>query len=226
MKTFISYQPNYHKGSQMKRFAFTMIELVLVIVVLGILAALAMPRMDRDLRQEAKDNLLSAIRYTQHLALMDDKTDPYDADWQKKLWKISFTVSATDNTATFYTISSDENKNGSISNEETAIDPVNGKYMYNTSGATVGIDANESPNIFIGKKYGIDTMAFSGGCSDAQKNIAFDQLGRPHNGIGTATNNYSKYMTSNCTITIGFVDTDIAPLVLTIATETGNVSGN
>jgi len=49
----------------MKHSAFTMIELVLVIVVLGILAALAMPRLERDLRQEAKDNLLSAIRYTQ-----------------------------------------------------------------------------------------------------------------------------------------------------------------
>jgi len=56
--------------------AFTMIELILVIVVLGILAALAMPRVDRDSRQEAADNILSAIRYTQHLALMDNKTNP------------------------------------------------------------------------------------------------------------------------------------------------------
>ena len=63
--------------------AFTMLELVFVIVVLGILAALALPRMDRDLRQEAKDNILSAIRYTQHLALMDNKTNPLDANWQR-----------------------------------------------------------------------------------------------------------------------------------------------
>lgn len=60
----------------MKHPAFTMIELVFVIVVLGILSALAMPRIDRDLRQEAKDNILSSIRYTQHLALIDEKTNP------------------------------------------------------------------------------------------------------------------------------------------------------
>ena len=70
--------------------AFTMIELVFVIVVLGILAALALPRMDRDLRQEAKDNLLSDICYTQHLALTDNKTNPADPNWQSKLWKITF----------------------------------------------------------------------------------------------------------------------------------------
>ena len=60
-----------------------MIELVMVIVVLGILAVLAMPRLDRDLRQEAGDNILSAIRYTQHMALMDDVTNPNDNEWQK-----------------------------------------------------------------------------------------------------------------------------------------------
>ena len=63
---------NLHKQSK----AFTMIELVFVIVVIGILAALALPRIERDLRQEAADNILAAIRYTQHLALNDNKTDP------------------------------------------------------------------------------------------------------------------------------------------------------
>jgi len=207
----------------MKHSAFSMIELVLVIVVLGILAALAMPRLERDLRQEAKDNLLSAIRYTQHLALIDDKTDPFDTSWQKKLWKITFSTSTLGNMAFFYTISSDINKNGSISKNETAIDPANGKHMFNTNGnPTIGSD--ESPNIFIGKKYGIISMTFNGGCS--AQHIAFDQLGRPHNGLGSATNSYSQYMTSDCRITVGFTNTNITPIIITIATETGYVSAN
>lgn len=209
---------NLHKHTK----AFTMIELVFVIVVLGILAAVALPRMDRDLRQEAKDNILSAIRYTQHLALMDDKTDPSNTNWQKELWKITFSTS-TNNLANFYTISSDKIPYAAVSKDETAIDPANGKYMYNAGGTTV-INSDESPNIFIGKKYGINSMDFNRGCSGAQ-HIAFDNLGRPHNGVGGATNDYSKYMTTDCIITIGFVD-DITALNITITTETGNVSGD
>lgn len=206
------------------RNAFTMIELVFVIVVLGILAALALPRMDRDLRQEAKDNILAAIRYTQHLAINDNKTDPSDNTWQKELWQIRFATSNITNRAFFYTISSDTDQDGAVDPEETAIDPANGKYMYNAN-ADPDIDPDESPNIFIGKKYGIDEIEFDEGCEDIQ-HIAFDHLGRPHTGIGGASNDYSKYMTTDCTIEFGFVDTSITPLTVTIATETGHVSAD
>jgi prepilin-type N-terminal cleavage/methylation domain-containing protein len=206
-----------------ERKAFTMLELVFVIVVLGILAALALPRMDRDLRQEAADNILSAIRYTQHLALNDDKTDPFDSNWQQKLWMIRFTTS-TSNTGSFYTISSDLDKSGSVNKTEAAIDPINGKYMYNSSGAFVGIASDESPNIFIGKKYGIDSLTPSGGCSS--QHIAFDNLGRPFSGLKTTTggtlaaNDYATYMSSDCNLTFGFVDS-LSPLIITIEKETG-----
>lgn len=206
----------------MKRPAFTMLELVFVIVVLGILASLAIPRLERDLRQEAKDNLLSAIRYTQHLALIDDKTDPADPNWQKKLWKISFSTSA-DNLANFYTVSSDTNQDETVDENETAIDPANGKYMF-TNDST--IDASESPNIFIGKKYGVINMTFSGGCSNDDPDIGFDHLGRPHNDIVDAENDYDQYMSQDCTITVDFVDDDITNLNITIATETGYVSAD
>ncbi len=202
--------------------AFTMLELVFVIVVLGILASLALPRMDRDLRQEAKDNILAAIRYTQHLALNDDKTDPTDTNWQKELWQIRFT-SGADNLANYYTVSSDADHDDSVDKDETAIDPANGKYMF-TDDST--IDTDESANIFIGKTYGIDDIEFDGGCDgDDSQHIAFDHLGRPHNGIGAATNNYSQYMTEDCTIEFGFADGS-TPLTVTIATETGHVSAD
>ena len=213
----------------MKHSAFTMIELVLVIVVLGILASLAMPRLDRDLRQEAADNILSAIRYTQHLALIDDKTDPSNNNWQQKLWMIRFTVSTT-NTSSFYTVSSDTDKSGTVNKIECAIDPINGKYMYNSSGAFVEIGSDESPNIFIGKNYGIDSLTLNGGCSS--QHIAFDNLGRPFNGLKTTpsgtlgANDYAQYMTRDCSMTFGFADTSIDDVVISISKETGYVSAH
>ena len=182
--------------------AFTMMELVFVIVVLGILAAIALPRMDRDLRQEAKDHLLSAIRHTQQLALIDDQTDPSDANWQAKLWNISFPSDGS-----YYTISA---------NSVAAIDPLNGKLIDGTA-------TTASPNVFIGKKYSINNVNVSGGCTG--RIIAFDNFGRPFKSI-SGTNDYGEYMTSDCIMTMTFEQNGITPLNITIATETGYVSGD
>ena len=203
--------------------AFTMLELIMVIVVLGILASLALPRMERDLRQEAGDNILSAIRYTQHLALMDNKTDPNDPNWQREYWHMRF--GTYDGSKRFYTISSNVNQNTDTSGNEnvnkieTALDPSNGKYMFHRSGDASLNELDESPNIFISKKYSIDTMAFTGGCTT--QHIAFDHMGRPHTGIYNSTNNFDSYMTSDCIFTFGFEDTSITDLVIRISKETG-----
>ncbi len=149
-----------------------MLELVFVIVVLGILAALALPRMDRDLRQEAADNVLSAIRYTQHLALNDDKTNPFDPAWQSKLWNISFS-----------------NSDYNITSFDTAaLDPANGKLMDGSGTA--------SPNTQLQKKYGINSIS---GCNNL---IAFDHLGRPFTAVSGAGNDYGNYMSGDCNLTV------------------------
>jgi len=199
-----------------------MIELVFVIVVLGILAALAIPRLERDLRQEAVDNVLSAVRYTQHLALMDDKISPTDNSWQETLWKITFTSGSN----AYYTISSDTDKNGAVSKTECTIDPANGKYMYNSNGAFSGIGTDESPNIFLAHNYGINSIVPSGGCTSSQ--IAFDHYGRPHvgfpvNSLGGSlgTNDYHSYMNSDCSLTFSFTDTTLTSFTLVITRETG-----
>jgi len=208
--------------------AFTMLELVFVIVVLGILAALALPRMDRDIRQEARNNLLSAFRYTQHLALMDNKVDPSRTDWQRTFWQIRFTEKAADNTWS-YTIGTNRDHGTSIDKVEAAVDPANGKYMYNNDPSNQASD--ESSNIFISDRYGINDVSFSN-CSIARasgttaKHIAFDHLGRPHRGISTAGNDYATYVNSDCNITFTFSSSDITPLVLTISKETGYVTAN
>ncbi len=208
----------------MKKSAFTMLELVMVIVVLGILAAVALPRYDRDLRQGAESNIVAAIRYTQHMALIDDKTDPRDTNWQQELWTIRFS-SYTDsgNTRFFYTISSNINHGGNVDRNETIVDPVTGKYMYNAAGDST-VDADESSNIFIGKKYGVNSVDFAEGCGPA-KHVAFDHLGRPFkSGIFGAVALYDGYMVEDCSISIGFEDSNIEDLVITIEKETGHVS--
>lgn len=217
-----------------QKSAFTMLELVMVIVVLGILAALALPRIERDIRSEVSDNLLSAIRHTQHLALMDNKNLPTDpstltrANWQRGFWHIRF-GSYDGGDKWFYTISSSQDGDANVDRAETAIDPANGKYMYHLAGDATLDESDESPAIFISENFGINNVDFSqctGKIGSVQSNnasahVAFDYLGRPHKGIYLATNDYATVMHENCTIEFEFEDTSIDPLLITIENETG-----
>jgi type II secretory pathway pseudopilin PulG len=220
MKT---YQTN-HTYMYSNRVAFTMLELVFVIVVLGILASLAMPRLDRDLKQEASDSILSDIRYTQHMALRDNKQEFDNANWQRAFWTIGFDDCSVA-TDLYQYIGTDINYNGDIDDNEAANDPVNGKKMiWSGADCSDGGDNNTSDRIFITDKYGISSVTFTGGgnnsCSNDQY-IGFDHLGRPHQGFtGSIQPDYASYLDADCTITFTMSDGDT--FAITILSETGH----
>lgn len=83
----------------MNRSGFTLLELIIVIVVGGILAAVMMPRLERDPTREAAKELVRNIQYTQHLAMVDDVYDAGNSTWFSNRWKIVFA-------GTGYTVSS------------------------------------------------------------------------------------------------------------------------
>jgi len=222
-----------------KKSAFTMLELIFAIIVLGILAAMAIPRLERDLRTEAAHNVLSAIRYTQHMALMDNVERPGTDDWQRMFWR--FGKEGCSDNGIFYYVGSDKSREGNINvvppnAGEAALDPANGNWMMGQNGQDCETDLsgqtfidgrNASKNIFLTKLYGISEgkMQFSSSCRtiDADHgHIAFDYLGRPHSGItALATPAYSTFMTTDCNITLAFEDTSIPNVIITIEKETG-----
>jgi len=213
-----------------KKKAFTMLELIFVIVVLGILAALALPRLDRDTRQEAGDTILAAIRYTQHLALTDNKYQTDNnfqptADWQSGYWAIRFSQTGGE---WRYEIGSNTDGGANFDQDEIAMDPTSGKYLY-SSDATK--DADESENIFITDKYGINGVDFATSCNPVtgtagtnnSRHVAFDYFGRPHKGVFPGGNDYGTVMQGNCTITFSFADGS-PDLSITIEKGTGRAS--
>ena len=195
-----------------------MVEMVLVIVVMGILAALTMPRLERDLKQEAADNILSAIRYTQRLALIDDKQKFNDPKWQRRWWRIMF-AQCSDGKY-FYKIGSDDDMDSTSTFEqsEAAIDPATGKPMYVANNGDCS-DSNVSQNILIGKKYGVTVDNGTGGCN-GYKSVGFDHLGRPHVGFSDSSKpDYSSYVSSTCTLNFTLSDGDT--FQINIEPETG-----
>ena len=209
----------------MKSTAFTMIELVFVIVVLGILASLAMGRMDRDLKQEASETILSHIRLAQQLALRDNKhRKDNNALWQRAYWRFEYgkcrNTTNDDGTAEYYyrvgsavTLDTGFNKN------ESAINPIDGKYLY-TMNKCDDLQSDESPTVLISKKFGINKIRKYGGCSRVQ-HIAFDYLGRPHHQIASYNSaDFSKIMHRDCRLK--FEMTSGNSFTIEIEAETGH----
>ena len=171
----------------MKKPAFTMLELVFVIVAIGILSAVFIPRFGQNKLSEAANQLISHIRYTQHLALMDDKFDATDGSWYKKRWQIVFsTADANANNQPSYSIFSDKDADGTIDANELALNPID-KTKYLTGGVAGFNITNMSTflgtkELNLGTKYKIATLTLSASCSNDGTTIAFDHLGRPLKG--------------------------------------------
>lgn len=206
--------------------AFTMLEFVFVIVIIGILAAVVIPRTGSNRLHEAAVQVVSHIRYTQHLAIVDDKFDVNKKDsstgepkWFKERWQIMF--SNADNGAWSYVVFSDSlgDSTGNPDPAEVAVNPLNGAKKLTGGNSGTGIihynDENATNELNIGVKYGIEDVIFSSTCSiSTSRRIAFDYLGRPLRG---AFQNYtSAYPAANRLIT--------STCIITLINSEGNVS--
>ncbi len=219
----------------MRRRAFTMIELILVIVVIAILAASAIPRFKRDTRFEAINHMLTMIRYTQNLALHDSKHDSNSTEWQKSFWRFNLN-NCSNSSGIYYQIGTDTNYDGGIAKEESAIDPSNGKFTiwmgFKECPDIKSIDDRTiSPNIFINQKYGIKRVTFNAcricinkDCTrtSSAKHIGFDNFGRPIKSfLGSMEPNYNGHVVRDCKIKFEFIDSSIKPFRIIIPKETG-----
>ena len=222
--------------------AFTLLELVFIIVVIGILAATVIPRVNTDRLTQAAIQVVSHIRYTQHLAINDDKYDAIytnssgQLDWYKSRWQFIFGYSETDTDDLYaYTIFSDSfsDKSGdpdfsSLSHTEIAIDPSNMNKVlsggYNSILDWESEFANKKLN--LGKSYGVTDMSLSEGCRTNGKRISFDHLGRPIEGAtsslnspyGTATYRRLVKNDNPCLLTLTSLDGSVS---IKIEAETG-----
>jgi len=206
-----------------------MIELVFVIVVIGILASAFIPQLSRDLRQEAKDTILSALYQTKQLALNDSKHNSNDPQWQKSYWKWRYTLCKKGDI--FYIVTSNIDNRTNADRVESAIDPSNHKYIYQ-SNYICRKDAKEnildSPKVLITKRFAITSIVSKGGCSGFQ-HVAFDSLGRPHSGIdGYTQPDYKFLLKDDCSFTFnfdkeGFFTSELKPFTIVIESITGRI---
>ena len=207
--------------------AFTMIELIFIIVVVGILAAVAIPRIDRDNLIELVDQVTTHIRYTQQLAMMDNVYDGSDEHWYRGYWRIQFSDSADGGDGWKYSVYKDlPGYSGNLNSErEVARDPQN-EQRFLTSGAS-GFSANTdskkmNKKLNLKNTYDIQKIDFDKNCGG--QTIAFDSKGRPHGAPQNAKNPYDKVLHTPCIIT--FTDSGGSSTQIAVQPETGFISDN
>jgi prepilin-type N-terminal cleavage/methylation domain-containing protein len=202
------------------RKAFTLLELVFVIVLIGILASVIIPRMNTDRLGEAAHQVVSHIRHTQHLAMSDDSYDASDVEWFRERWTLRFKedlvyTSTLPPSGTYedewsYSVFSDKSHDNNPNKSELAKNPLNSaQYLSGGYNNTLHVEDQESmSSLRLGSSYGVKDVSFSGGCRSNILYIYFDHLGRPFNSVvkdkpyETASSGYHKLLTSACNISL------------------------
>jgi prepilin-type N-terminal cleavage/methylation domain-containing protein len=214
--------------------AFTLLELVFVIVVIGILIAIMLPKTKNNFLYEAAIQVQSHIRYTQHLAMMDDKYDSNDSNWFKKRWQIVFTNTDFSNDKEAYTIFADilGVSSGNPNEKEIALNPLNhNQRMTGGYGNTSPIVLDINDKAFVGMKkmnlgesYGVSSVTFSNSCTlNNSRRLAFDHFGRViKSNLSSNTKPYDSndLLQKDCNITLSNGSESV---VVQVKAETGYV---
>jgi len=214
----------YPSGISTKK-AFTMIELVMIIVVVGIIAAAAIPRFSKNPLIEATHQIVSHIRYTQNLAMIYDTYNPNDPVWYKRQWGIWFNNLENEWRYSVCRITTDEISGGCNSPTGIATDPARPARLL--SGGYHGKAASKalSPNLNLSNKYDIVDVKLEEGCAGRQnRGLFFDHFGRPLFQINAASNTSpaKNLVRTDCLITITNSAGEFA--TIRVLPETGLVS--
>jgi type II secretory pathway pseudopilin PulG len=193
--------------------AFTIIELVFLILIVGLLAAVVVIRMNRANIYEMSEQVLAHIRYTQHMAMTQSVYTDQEERWFRARWQLRF-INASKCGLLYYVGSdSDLDSSGSIEAIEAARDPLTRELVYN-----INTVCEERDDWYAGVLLGLQYNIISVSSSCDTQTIAFDHIGRPYMGTG-GTSATDGLMKRDCHYT--FVDSNGNRAKITVTAETG-----
>lgn len=193
--------------------AFTLIELIFVVVLIGIMSSVAASYFREDKLALATYQVLEHIRYTQHLAMSDHKFDPKDARFKtmsgyvatnkgmyyRGWWQIRFVKQMNGIPKIVgYSVYSDIDREGNIdlvNLKNPAINPSDGFMMTTVLRKSFSDPESEDNNVSREMNmlltYSITDITFSNNCqpvgftrvANSVGVVAFDEKGRPYFGI-------------------------------------------
>lgn len=190
------------------RKAFSMLELVFIIVMLGVMAGVAVMYIPQTGLQQASDYLIQNIKYTKLLAQTDDRfytmrdnsvassvnPDTQSRYWQAGMWQIQFHLSGS-NIANSYSIYADTARSAGTTNFDGR--PMSGDLIaksphnkaclsgYSMTNLPSECNNNIAKEVRLQETYGvtIDKIYMQANCTENNTaRIYFDNAGIPYCG--------------------------------------------
>lgn len=193
---------------------FSLLEMVFIVVTIAVLASAIIPRIERDSLSEMAEQVVSHIKYAQHLAMTSQVYGDDEEHWFHKRWHIGFVNGPC---GLYYRLGSDWDftSGGIITQVEAARDPLTHDLIYNNN-FPCDYRSGWYDGVLLTSKYGIVGMSSS--CNT--QTIGFDHLGRPYSNIGTV-HAEDGLMHEDCHYT--FTHADGSSVRITVTAETGYV---
>ncbi|MFQ6342382.1 Tfp pilus assembly protein FimT/FimU [Campylobacter sp. VTCC 70190] len=191
--------------------AFSLLEFVLVMLILGMVFSLGSIYLKKDNLLEGAIQILNDIQYTQALAMMQedlraDELAVAKREWFKSKWQIYFIKSAATGYNQTYTIFLDKNGDGNANlgkseinkDREIAVDITHPNKLMNSgqSGVISKDDEKTTQRFNITKRFGIEKVEFKGSCSGSTR-LVFDKMGRVYSPLKNANYAYEKTLAKN-----------------------------
>jgi len=176
--------------------SFSILELVIVIIIIGILASTIIVPSGINKLQLAVDTLEKYINFTHSLALKDDKYQHFPKDssnieqnrskyWFKQWWQIRISKT-NDGSTIFLEIFSDQPANNKKVFDKVGYTPtylrdkslakdINGKFLIGNCGVDKFPDCNETNHELNLSKFGIKKVYFDGKLTSGR--LMFDNFG-------------------------------------------------
>ena len=175
--------------------SFSLLELIFVIALIAIISSSIIPKNDISKLQLATDKIVLYLNYTRYIALIDNKYDVDDPEWERKRWTLKFQNCSDTNDGMYYIVYSDmSGGTAAFKKNECMKDPLSFRYLY--SGYDCKPSSNESKDILLTKEFGINKIDVSCNTTSTIGQISFGEDGRIYSQLGTNI----KEIDEQCTI--------------------------
>jgi len=208
----------------MKKTSFTLIEIIFVLILVSIILSFSSPKIKVPKLLLAKQQIITHLKYTRYIAMLDNKYFYNDTYWYKKLWNIKFLNCKKDVGGIYYVIYSNKYNptRWYVSKDETLIDPFTNNYIYSSSSCQQDSLYDKSKYVLLTNYYGIKDIEISCNNTSSLGQIYFDNNGTAYSYIDNDYTKINEYkIKNNCIITL--ISNDNRKENITIEGNTGYI---